>query len=103
MLCSYIEDHAIECDKNNPANLDNGKLGELKRDLHDLQSWPREGSEYCPMQLNSVDCGVFVCMYALHAACDMELRFTQRDMPAVRRYIASSILVANKSLDAHAL
>ena len=102
-LCSYIEYHASESAKNNPEQLDQEKLGKLEHDFRDFRSWPLEGSEDCPMQQNFVDCGPFVCMFALHAAHDMELRFSQRDMPDVRGHIASRILVTNRSYDAMVL
>ena len=102
-LCSYIEDHASESQKNNPAKLDREELGRLKQDFRDFRRWSWEGSEDCPKQQNCVDCGPFVCMFALHAAYDMELGFSQRDMPAVRRHIASRILVSNKSYEAMVL
>ena len=80
MRCRYIVDYA-----------------EAKGTALDVTSWRQEGPRDCdcPQQINDVDCGAFVCMFAVHAAHDMPLAFSQDDMPAVRRHIVSSILLGN--------
>ena len=52
-----------------------------------------------PVQTNSFDCGVFVCMYALHLAEDVPFEFTQDDMSDIRRLIAFQLLSTKLQLD----
>ena len=42
--------------------------------------------------MNSFDCGVFVCMYALHLAENIAFDFTQDDMSDIRKFIAFQLL-----------
>ena len=37
-------------------------------------------------QINSFDCGVFLCTYALYLAENTAFDFTQDDMPSIRKY-----------------
>ena len=37
----------------------------------------RHGPADCPQQMNGCDCGAFLCMFALHAISDQDLRFSQ--------------------------
>ena len=80
MRCRYIVDYA-----------------KAKGRALDVTSWRQEGPRDCdcPQQSNEVDCGAFVCMFAVHAAHDMPLAFSQDDMPAVRRHIVCSILLGD--------
>ena len=45
-----------------------------------------------PMQYNSYDCGVFVCMYARYLAADSPFSFDQEDMPNIRKHMALELL-----------
>ena len=80
MRCRYIVDYA-----------------KAKGRALDVTSWRQDGPRDCdcPQQSNEVDCGAFVCMFAVHAAHDMPLAFSQDDMPAVRRHIVCSILLGD--------
>ena len=44
-----------------------------------------------PRQENSYDCGVFVCMFVHYLENNLEMNFTQRDIPSFRKHIAFSI------------
>ncbi len=75
--CSYIVDYA-----------------RWKKAPLDVTGWQWEGplKSDCPQQGNGVDCGAFVCIFALHAAYDKPLEFSQADMPNARRHIARTVL-----------
>ena len=44
-----------------------------------------------PRQDNSVDCGVFVCLYANYASLKKVINFKQSDIPHARKRIAFEI------------
>ena len=45
-----------------------------------------------PMQSNSYDCGVFVCMYARCLAEKSDFNFSQQDTPTIRRHIVLELM-----------
>lgn len=51
---------------------------------------------YCddiPEQLNSYDCGMFVCMYARCLVQTNPLSFSQKEMAAIRRHVVLELLL----------
>ena len=58
--------------------------------------WGDENEE-CPEQANGYDCGVFVCMFALHVIHDSPMLFSQNDIDACRQLIAHRILSCTKA------
>lgn len=45
-----------------------------------------------PMQSNSYDCGIFICMYARCVAEKSAFNFSQQDTPSIRKHIALELL-----------
>ena len=63
-----------------------------KMDL-DHNSWTYiQNRSFIPQQENTIDCGIFVMMYADFLADDLPLDFTQKDIITYRKKIAASIL-----------
>ena len=58
----------------------------------DPAAWHSSHPKNIPAQMNSFDCGVFLCTYALHLAENASFNFTQDDMPKFRRLIAFQLL-----------
>ena len=54
--------------------------------------WHSSHQKDIPAQMNSFDCGVFVCTYALHLAENIAFDFTQDDMSDIRKFIAFQLL-----------
>ncbi|CAN0559850.1 unnamed protein product, partial [Ectocarpus sp. 12 AP-2014] len=67
-----------------------------KKRSFDKQKWTMLHMNV-PIQKNTVDCGVFVCMFAAYFANDRPFTFTHRDMTKMRARMAWSIL--NRRLD----
>jgi len=53
--------------------------------------WLLMNVKNCPQQLNSWDCGVFVCMFAEYLSRDAQLNFSQKNMNRFRKQIAFEI------------
>ena len=62
-----------------------------KKKPFDKKKWTTEAMTV-PRQRNSIDCGVFVCMYAAYFANDRPFNFTYKDMTNMRARMAWSIL-----------
>ena len=56
------------------------------------QSYSIKQDKSIPMQTNSYDCGVFICMYARCLAENSAFNFSQRDTPAIRKHIVLELL-----------
>lgn len=57
----------------------------------DKKAWKHKKAPV-PIQTNSVDCGVFACMFAAFASNKRQMKFTQEDIPRMRARMAWSIL-----------
>ena len=66
-----------------------------KNKSFDKKKWTTEVMEV-PRQKNTIDCGVFLCMFAAYFANDRPFTFTHKDMTKMRARMAWSIL--NKKL-----
>ena len=60
-----------------------------------LQFMRRIHQKSIPAQMNSFDCGVFLCTYALYMAENTTFDFTQDDMPSIRKHMAFQLLSKN--------
>ena len=58
--------------------------------------WHGNHQKNIPAQMNSFDCGVFLCAYALYLAENTEFNFIQDDMSSIRMHMAFQLL--SKSL-----
>ncbi|KAK3922220.1 Sentrin-specific protease 2 [Frankliniella fusca] len=67
------------------------KLKEFLVEETGICDWHIEQSKNIPRQLNSTDCGVFVCMYANFLAASKEFSFSQSDMGSIRRRMVYEI------------
>ena len=57
-----------------------------------LVEWHGIHCKDIPMQYNSYDCGVFICMYGCYLAADITFSFDQEDMPNIRKHMALELL-----------
>lgn len=67
----------------------------ISTDSEEWETWFGYNDEGCPQQENGNDCGVFVCMFALHVIHDSRMWFKQEDITSCRRMIAHEILTVN--------
>jgi len=51
----------------------------------DLSKYVKEVVDSCPQQENGSDCGLFVCKVVEYLSRDVQLKFTQNDMPYFRQ------------------
>ena len=80
-------------DTNDKRSSDKYKIkSDVRLNIDDWTSMFGDNDEGCPQQRNGYDCGVFVCMFALHAMYGSEMRFSQTDITNCRRLIAHEIL-----------
>ncbi|XP_039620556.1 ubiquitin-like-specific protease ESD4 [Polypterus senegalus] len=49
-------------------------------------SWKEPQNKNLPKQIDSLDCGIFMLMYALYIAIGRAFDFSQEDMPKIRRW-----------------
>ena len=70
-------------------------------DVFNLESWitipctpfcPITGVVLVPQQRNGYDCGVFTCTFVNYLSKNLELRFSQDDMPNFRARLTRDIL-----------
>ncbi|GBG24855.1 Sentrin-specific protease [Hondaea fermentalgiana] len=57
-----------------------------------LSDWSLELAKTAPQQSNTVDCGVFACMFAVTAGYNLPIKYGARDMAFFRRRILLDIL-----------
>lgn len=69
------------------------KASEMGVTQHNFLEWAAVHDSNIPMQTNSFDCGVFVCMYARKLAEEVPFGFSQRDIPAIRKHIVLELLL----------
>ncbi|KAI8883210.1 cysteine proteinase [Backusella circina FSU 941] len=67
-----------------------------KKAPFDYRGWERMTLKNVPQQLNTTDCGVFICTFAERLSRDGEIDFHQNDMPKLRQGMVLDIL--NKQL-----
>jgi len=59
----------------------------------DVANWTIVGTAPgTPLQLNGVDCGVFMCYFANFVSAGVALNFSQADIPLFRRRMTIDIL-----------
>ena len=72
-----------------------GKAKVMGVTKHNFLEWATLHHSNIPVQSNSFDCDVFVCMYARRLAEEVPFGFSQRDIPAIRKHIVLELLLKN--------
>jgi hypothetical protein len=60
-------------------------------DMPNLREWTLKNEKDVPVQDNSYDCGVFVCLFATCMVLDCDMEFDQSDAPMMRMHLAHLI------------
>ncbi|GFG37084.1 hypothetical protein Cfor_07923 [Coptotermes formosanus] len=62
-----------------------------KKTAFDTSGWQTENVQKIPQQMNGSDCGMFACTFAEYICRDVDITFTQQEMPYFRRKMVYEI------------